>query len=271
MRATANTVLAINDLIRIPVQVCKATEQIDVRLNLAGPEGQKVSQRYVDADDTLIPADELQRGIFDGDDFKPVPKDAIDAINAATKIEEMAVSGQMPIADVPFDRVTGSYFLQSPTKGGSHKAYRLIYEALLADDLAITTKWTARSRQQLAVIYADADKGCMVMNTLTFADEQRAADAAILAPQSAEVADEQVGLARQLLSTMPEGAEALATDTDVAIAMKRDLIDKALAGETVSAPAQTAKKDTADNDLTALLAASVKTAKKPAAKKKVAA
>lgn len=258
MRATTNTVLALNDLIRIPVQICKATESTDVKLDSAGPSGAALKQVYIDTatGETIAHADIL-KGIRTGDEFTAIDADSLKAIDEQTRIDEMAVAGQMPVADIPFDRITGMHFLQSPTKGGSHKAYRLVYEALLADERAIVTKWTARSRQQLAVIYASERHGCLVLNTLTFAANLREPDGAILAPQQAEVSDEQVDMARVLLDAMPAGHEALEAETDEALALKRELVDRALAGEAIKAPAIKTKAQ-AEGDLTALLAASIK-------------
>lgn len=268
MKATANTTLALNDLIRVPVQVVKATESTDVKLDSAAPSGAALKQVYLDAaTDEPVAREDIQKGVRDGDTFRPIPKEALDAIDAQTKIEEMAVTGSLPIEDVPFDRVTGAHFLQSPTKGGSHKAYRLIYEALLAGERALVTKWTARSRQQLAVIFADGSKGCLMMNTLSFTADCREPDAAVLAPQQAEVQQEQIDMARQLIDAMPDGNEVLAAETDEAIALKRELVEEALAGKAIEAPAPKAVAETkAEADLTALLAASIKAAPKKKAK-----
>jgi len=126
---------------------------------------------------------------------------------------------------------------------------------------------TAHLDEVLAVIFADGSKGCLMMNTLSFTADCREPDAAVLAPQQAEVQQEQIDMARQLIDAMPDGNEVLAAETDEAIALKRELVEEALAGKAIEAPAPKAVAETkAEADLTALLAASKKAAPKKKAK-----
>ena len=258
MKATNNTILSLNDLIKIPIQICKGTESKDVKLDRAGPSGAPLKQLLVDSETgEQVETEEIQHGLRVGDDFHAIPAEAIDQINEATKLEEMRVNGSMPVEEVPFDRVTGFYYIQSPTKGGTHGAYRLVYEALLEDERALVTKWTARSRQKLAVIYADGARECLVMNTLEFASSVRDTDEALLAPQASEVDQEQVDMARALIDQMPDGSDCIATEEDEAIALKQKLVDDAVAGKAIKVKPKSKAKASASKDLTALLEASL--------------
>jgi DNA end-binding protein Ku len=258
MKATANTILAVNDLIKIPVGVCKGTESKDVKLDRGAPSGAPLKRIEVDSvTGEAVELSEIQHGLRIGDDFHPIPKEALKQIDEATKLEEMRVTGSMPVEEIPFDRVTGFYYIQSPTKGGTHQAYRLVYEALLEDETALTTKWTARSRQKLAVIYADGSRGCLVMNTLDFASNVRQADDALLAPQASKVEQAQVDLAREVIADMSSGVDALETEVDEAIALKQQLVDDAAAGKAITVEPTSVAATAANADLTALLEASL--------------
>jgi len=258
MKATNNTILALNDLIKIPIQICKGTESKDVKLDRAGPSGGALKQLLIDSvTGEQVETTEVQHGLRVGDDFHPIPAEALEQINEATKLDEMRVNGSLPVEEIPFDRVTGFYYIQSPTKGGAHQAYRLIYEALLEEERAITAKWTARSRQKLAVIYADGSRGCLVMNTLEFASCVRGTDDALIAPQQSEVNQDQVEMARAVIEQMPDGHDVLSTEVDEAIALKQKLVDDAIAGKTITVKPASAAKVTASQDLTALLEASL--------------
>lgn len=260
----------VKPLFAFPIQVCKATAaDADVKFVGAAPSGADYVVKYMDeATGEMFEYDQRLRGVKIGDEFKQIPDESIAEIEESTKIKTMVGLGHAPLRDVRAkygDRVTGVYFIQSP-KGGSPKAYRLTYEALLADEaagrpaMAIITKRSARTRQKLAFIYADADRGCLVMNEVTFTAAIREPDAMVLAPQQAQVEEKQVAMARQVIDGMPQGLDVLASEYDEAVPMKQALIDKAVEGEAIVAPVkpvvESIEEESLEDALTASLAVS---------------
>jgi non-homologous end joining protein Ku len=254
-------------LFAVPVQVCKASDsQADVKLDNAAPSGSTYSTQYVDdgTGEVFDFADRI-KGVRVGDEFKPIDAESLSAIDEATKLDTMYVLGRVERDSLPWDRVTGRYLLQSPAKGGSPKAFRLVYEALVGTPkkgkvaakpaMALVAKRTATSRQKLVAIYAD-DAGALVMVELLFAAQVKAADDAVTAHMLASVDEAMVAKARAVVEGLADGSEALAAEVDEAVAMKQELVDQAVAGMTIEAPKKAAPK-AVESDLEAMLAASI--------------
>jgi non-homologous end joining protein Ku len=257
----------VRPLLYFPIQVCKATDDREVKFDIAAPSGAPRKQVYTDESSGEVVEDAAcLRGVKVGDVFNPIDPEAIAKINEATKIDTMIVIGTVDFTSIPWDRSTGTYFVQSPAKGGAPKIYRLIYEALLPVKAkkgtpavaakALVTKRTARSRQKLCVIYADPAKECLMLQELRFASTLREPDEQVKAPMLAQVEEAQIEKARSVIAGLGDGAVAIDNEVDDAVALKADLIEQALAGETLSVPtpiAQTAASD----DLSAMLEASL--------------
>lgn len=256
----------VTPLFYFPVQVCAAVEAKEVKFDIAGPSGAPRKQAFLDSGTgELIGDDECLRGVRIGDEFKPIEQEAIDAIKEATEIRMMMALGTVDFDQIPWDRSTGTYFIQSPAKGGLPKSYRILYEALLPvmkgktvqrKAKAIVTKRTARSRQKLCVIYADPTRGCLMMQELRFASALREPDEQVLAPQTAAVEDKQVEMARQVVDGLGDGFAAIETEVDEAMSLRQELIEQAVAGETIHVPTPVAES-AATTDLTAMLEASL--------------
>lgn len=258
----------VKPLFAFPIQVCKATEAgADQQFQAAAPSGAEYDVKYVDkATGETFEYDQRLRGVrLSEDDFRAIPADSIAEIDEATKIKTMVALGHAPLRDVRSkygDRVTGVYFIQSP-KGGSPKAYRLTYEALRGDEaagrpaMALVTKRTARSRQKLCFIYSDEDRGCLVMNEVTFAAALREPDAMVLAPQQATVEQKQIDMARQVIDAMPDGLPVLDDEHDEAVPMRKSLIEKAVDGEAIIAPVKPVVESIEEESLEDALTASL--------------
>jgi non-homologous end joining protein Ku len=257
----------VKPLFAFPIQVCKATDDKEATFDIAGPSGAPRKQQYIDSGTgEVITDDDCQRGVRIGNEFKPIPADAIEKIEEATKVKTMVALGQIPVSDIPWERTTAVYFVQSPAKGGSPKSYRLVYEALKAKRgkkgvpgepaRAIVTKRTPRSRQVLAAIYADESLGCLMMVQLRYANSLKAPDEQVLAPQLAQVEEKQIDMARKVIANLPDGAAALENEQDEALPLRAELIEQALAGIEVTAPTPVAETAAA-TDLTAMLEASL--------------
>lgn len=254
------------------VQVCKATESANsVSFDNAAPSGAGYVTQYVDegTGEVFEWGDRL-RGVKVGEEFAPIDPEAITAIDEATKLNTMFALGTVDVDDALAkygDRVCGVHYLQSPAKGGSPKAYRLTYEALAEQKSgkkvtrkaqAIVTKRTARSRQKLGLILADEARKCLTLLEVEFAAKMREPDDLILAPQTAEITDEQVAMAVKMIGTLPDGDLAIENEVDEAISLRQELIEKAVAGEAVAPPEKgAATADSSDDALMAALEASI--------------
>jgi non-homologous end joining protein Ku len=261
----------VKPLFAFPVQVCKATDDAgEVKFENAAPSGAGYKTQYVDeATGEVFDYADRKRGIRVGEDFHEIDAEAIAAIDEATKITTMVAIGKIDLDEAMTkyaDRIAGVHFIQSPAKNGSPMAYRLTYEALreqktgkkvVQKTQAIVTKRTARSRQKLALIYADESRECLVMVELHFAAKMREPDAQVLAPQTAAVDAEKVEMARTVIGRMPEGAVVVESEVDEALALRQQLVEAAIAGEVVTAPTKIADNATGDDALAAALLASI--------------
>lgn len=271
--ATDEVTNEVKPLFSFPVQLCKATDDGgDVRWDNATPSGAPTAGllRLDPVTGEAFGTDEVRKGVFVGDEFREVPAENIDAIAEATKVKTMVVTDRIDLTEAwaKFGcRVVGNYFVQSPAKGGSPKAYRLTYEALRevkkgktvkTPARAIIVKRTAKSRQQLGFIYADEATGCLRFIRVGFAAQQREPDEQILAPQTAEVDEAQIAKARQMIDQFPgNGANVLDTEVDEAVALRAELVQKAVDGEVVVAPPKPVAEKAESDDLMAALEASI--------------
>lgn len=235
-------------LFAFPIQVCKGTDDSDILFDIAAPSGAPRTQQYIDSA-TGEPCEDAdcQRGVRVGNEFHAISPEQIAEIAKATKIETMTALGVIDFEQIPFDRATGTYFLQSPPKGGVPKAYRILYEALSPvmsasgktvqrPAKALVTKRTARSRQKLCIIYADTSLECLVLIELRFASQLRKPDLDVLAPLQAQVEQAQIDVARQVIDGLGDGLDAIETANDEVLTLREDLIEKAMLGDALDAP-----------------------------------
>jgi non-homologous end joining protein Ku len=245
---TKDEIGQIKPLFAFPIQICKAVDEKEVKFDIAAPSGAPRKQQYVDsATGEVCTDDQCQRGIRVGDEFRPIAQEQIDQIDQATKLDTLIVVGSVPVDEIPFDRATGTYFLQSPVKGGSPKAYRLVYEALSAGKRALVTKRTARTRQKLCLIYADDAQKCLMLVEVRFAAQLRQPDEQVLAPQLATVEQAQIDKALQVIENLGDGLVALNEEADAAVSMRQGLIEQALNGDELSIPVPVASTIEADS------------------------
>lgn len=256
----------VKPLFSFPVQICKATEsKEEAKIDNAAPSGGSYRTQYVDeVTGEVFEWDDRLRGVRNDETFKAIEPDAIKQIEEATKTKMMVGLGQLPLAEARAkygERITGSYFVQAPKTGNAAPAYRLLYEGLLPirkgkkverEALCLVTMRTARTRQQLMLIYSDEDAGCLKALSVEFAERMREPDPQVLAPQTAAVTEQQIEAVRKVLAGLPDGAEALDTKTDELPPLRQELIDQAVAGKAVKAPTPIAETAETDNLMAAL-------------------
>lgn len=255
MKAIANTTIRLG-LINLPVGVCKATGELDdVSFKLGGPNGESLSQVYViEGTDKQVERDDMTRTI----DGHIIDKDALEAIKENTKLPDLTI---LKVEDRErwqreMHRCTGQYFLQSTKKTGNVNAYKLFADALKETGKVAVTKWTARSRQNLMVIWTD-DDGVLRGSTMSFACDARTPDENVRAHLAGTYTEAEMDMAKQLLSALASSdADPLEMETDEAVSMRHELVQKAMQGETITTVA-TAEQPAKNAALADALAASL--------------
>lgn len=251
-------------LFGFPVQICKATEDRKNPLQVAAPSGAPREQIYRDtATGEIVSDDECLRGTFVGDEFKAIPTEAITEAKGQ-KSNLIVAEGKVPLSSIDFTLSDGTYFVQVPAKGGSAKAYRLTYESLLPqrdakgkvtrEARALVAKRTARTNEKLVVIYADEDQQCLKLVQLLYNGALREPDQQVLSHLTAHVEQKQIDVAVQVIDSLPDATEFIATAKDDNAERIEALIEKAIAGESIVAPEPIAATVESDDLEAALLA-----------------
>ncbi len=196
-----------------------------------------------------------------GGKYRPLPKDALKAINLACAIDGIEIQGFIPVADVPFERVEGCYYL-APAKGMGAAAAKPL--ALLRDALALSGragygKLTFRptsglARQHAFVVYPKF--GGLLLDTVAFAEDfaQTAEVGEVLAGVAAE--EKHVAMATTLIESLSATVADLDALVDDARERRAELVEKAVNGEVIEVPEKAAPAEPSI-DLEAALTASL--------------
>jgi DNA end-binding protein Ku len=265
-----NTTLQVGATIFIPVAVKKIAAKKDVALENATRAGNRVAMPKIDSvTGEKITSEDVVKGVWDGDTFKPIPAEAIEAIEDATKIETFVITEFIPLASIPWERVQESYFLapQRESKGpAGAKAMALLHRGLAKSKSAGVLKIAFKSRQQLAIVYAQG--GGLYLSTMVWAEDWAQADEANMLADVA-VEKNQAAMVVTLIEalTAPDAQVALDSKSDDLRPLRAALITEALAGKPVKkgkAKAAAPVQDGMEAALEASLAAAL-AAKQPAA------
>lgn len=248
-------------LFSFPVKVCKAVNEkaTKPKLDTAAPSGSEIEVKRLDpATGEYFPFEQIIHGKRSGDTFRTIPEEALTAIAERQKPQKdvMIAEGKIPAGDIPRRRITGTFYLQPEDGAGS--AYRLAYEALLAEGAAVVTYYTnSRGTCRLATIYASEELECLCLVTIAYAGCEATPDDAVRAHLAAKVDAKQIKMARQILRNLGDGRTLLAEATDKAGEEQKALLEQAMAGEKISVPATPEVEVAATSDLNALLEASI--------------
>jgi len=252
-------------LVTIPVKLYSTGESaVGIQLNMLHKKcGSRLKQQYIcPTDNEVVGRDEMIKGyeyakgqyvLFTEEELKALTPEATNAV----EITEF----------VPLDQVDPIYYEKAtylgPDRGGD-RPYRLLSEAMRKTGRAALARYAARGKDYL-VLLRPYEEG-LLMQQLRYADELRSFSEVPLAP--AEVKEPELRLAVQLI-------EQIATDTfqpesyeDHVRQRTRDLIEKKVEGQDITATPQEAPKAQIIDLMEALkasLAASVKTDAKAAA------
>lgn len=252
-------------LLSIPVALRKIKATEDVQIGTASLAGNPVKMPKVDGvTGEALEAEDIQKGVWDGETFKPIPADALEQMAEATKIEVYEINEFIPLADVPWERVDGTYFLAPQKAKGAGpaagaKAMALLHRGMVKTKTAGVMKIMLRTRQYLAVLYPKGDG--LYVSILTWSEDWKQADEANVlegVAVEAKTVEMAVGLIEAL--TVTDAVAALDSKTDDVRAERSKLVEAALAGKAMKAKPR--KKAAAEESgLEQLLAQSLTLAK----------
>jgi Ku protein len=256
-------------LVSAPVRLKKVSESKATELKTASPEGNPLARVYLDGvTGEVVENGDLRKGLFEADGFHEISQDALTAIDEATKLEVIEVTGFIPLADVPFERAISAYFLAPGGKGGpiAAKPLALLRDTLRKYKVAGFGKVTLRTKSYPFVVYEH--EGGLLVNTLVWADEFQQVHEAAESLEGVQTPKATVELAGQLVKALTTTVADLDALKDDRREKREKLIAAALAGKPVtSVPTAVLQADT--TDLEAALAASLAASEKKRAKVKV--
>lgn len=252
---------------QIPVALKKVRSKSDVTLDSASLDGNPVKEIKTDlATGEKLEPHEIQKGVFrikpnkqkreTWSDFQPISPVDLDAIAAATNIDHFVIDHFVPLKEVPFERVTDAYFL-APVEGMTPKPLVLLARTLRKTKKAGVLKIVRATRQHLAVVY-EKDGG-LILNTLAFANDCGALREAREALQAmpVKIAPGEQELAVTLVETLSADAAIIDSFEDDMVALRADLVERALAGKPVEAPTRRKRVEAPDDGLEDRLRASL--------------
>lgn len=265
---------------RLPVVVKAASESKEAKIDRAAPDGEHrlcridvpdpgpeaetihVEPVRRDKKGKIVQAQydgEPRRGVWQGDSFHEIAPEQLQAIEDATQMEAIEIQDFVRVKDVPWERVTGAYFLAAP-EGFPAWPLAVIAKALRKRRAAGVTRIVLRSggRQRLAVVHAV--NGGLMVNTLHYAAEFRSTEHEITLDDTGVVPG-MVGVAEEMIESRIVEVEKLDEFSDEIAARKAALIADAVAGKPIKPTAKTKAEPTVTGDrLMESLRASVKQA-----------
>lgn len=154
-------------------------------------------------------------------------------IEENTQLNEMNVIAFIRREQVPREMIQGSYWIGINGPGGG-RALKLIHGASKKTGRVAVVKWVKKTRQAYGVLVPHRS-GVLIALELAWADTWRDPDERILTPyQQAEVTEEEIETAGQLITAMGDSRVILEEMEDDAVVLRRELVRAARAGEDVS-------------------------------------
>jgi DNA end-binding protein Ku len=184
-------------LVNVPVKLFSATSPKNVRFNqLNAKTGARIKQKRVDAStgeevayEDIVKGYELapERYVL----IEPEELDALDP-KATHTIDVEAFVNQDEIDPIFYD---SSYYL-APATGGA-RPYRLLLEALAAENKVAIARVVLRSKQQLCALRAAGD--VIALSTMLWGDEVNSPDSLDGLEGAEPASDKELKMARQLI------------------------------------------------------------------------
>jgi DNA end-binding protein Ku len=245
-------------LVSIPVKLYSATEEKDISFHqVRRSDGSRIRyKRVAEADGEEVAYGDIAKGyqldngeivVLTDEDFADLPLPSKQTVEVLQFV---------PLEEVDPIYFARSYYLE-PEKSGV-KPYLLLREALERSDRVAVTKVAIRSREQLATLRVR--DGVIVMETMIWPDEVRAADFAFL-DEDVELRGAELKMADSLVESMSGDFDPGDYSDNYREALQEVIDAKAAGREVVEAPAATGTEGGAVVDLMAALRASVEQAK----------
>lgn len=219
-------------LVTIPVKLYSTGEAAaGIQLNMLHSKcGTRLKQQYVcPTDDEIVGREEMVKGyeyakgqyvLFSEEELKALNREATNTIEIAEFV---------PIEEVDPIYFEKSYYL-GPDKGGE-RPYRLLAEAMKTTSRAALARYAARGKDYLVLI-RPFEEG-LIMQQLRYHDELRSFSEVPIAP--AEVREPELKLAIQIIDQIATDRFDPAAYEDQVRKQTRELIDKKVAGQEITA------------------------------------
>jgi DNA end-binding protein Ku len=195
-------------LVTVPIRVVSATEDHSVRfhqIHLDDMSRVRV-RKYCEIEDREVAADEIGKGYqLTKDTVIPVLDEELRQMPLPTA-KAIDIHAFMPASSIDPIRIGDGYYLQ-PDGQVAAKPYKLLRQALERSSKVAVAKYAWSGRERLGLLRVRDD--VIVLHQMLWPDEIR--NPAELAPAAAEVTDEEIAEAEQLIDRLTrddlEGAE----------------------------------------------------------------
>lgn len=256
MKSVQNTSLNVG-LLNAPVKIYAAgSKEAEVKFNYCGPKGEPVEQVYrIKGTDEVVARDNLQKA-FDG---RMIDKAALAKAEEASCVDEdgndlkqIKVESFIPLKDIPFERVTGLYYIGPNLKAGTAESFEYFVKGLEKKKAAAIAKVVLRSRQKIFALYVE--DGVLHAVALAFKANINLREDSELR-QDVKLDKAVLDMMGNLIDAQMADASALDEIEDTYVARKRELAEAAATGKAVEVPEAQESKG---GNLLEELAASVK-------------
>lgn len=198
--------------------------------------------------------DDVTKGVFvdgeTGPEFRAIPTDEMEALKLSGQLERVELQEFIDYRTVPTDRLNGSYYVQCDP--GFAKPLGTLMAAMRKSSKAAVVRFALRDRHRLGVLRVRKVEGggsVLLLNIVTFAAQWVEPDARVLEAGAAmgKVSDGAVDAAMNLMTELTDvnGSKILQTATDAYPEDLNKLIERAVAGEFLAAPAEASPDTTA--------------------------
>jgi DNA end-binding protein Ku len=243
-------------LVNVPVRLYSATENHDVQFRQVHREdgGRIKYKRTCSIDGEEVSYDDIAKGYETEDGDMVVLTDEDFADLPSTSSKEIGVTKFVPADQIDPMWLDKSYYLE-PDKSAT-KPYILLRDALEKEKRMAIVTVSIRTRMTMAVLRVR--DGVIVMQTMLWPDEIRAADFATVTEETAS--KQEMDMAKMLIDQLAGDYEPSEYEDDYAIAVK-ELVRAKVEGGEVRVTAAEPEESGEVVDLLAALARSVEKAK----------
>lgn len=218
-------------LVSVPCKLYTASDSSSgISFNMIDPEsGSRVKYQYIRASDgEVVERSSLVKGYeFAKDRYVTFSDEELKALEAKSD-NSIDIEEFVPREAVGREYIDKVYYL-GPDKGGD-RAYRLLSRAMRETGLSALGRYAARGKQYL-VLLTPKDEG-VIMEQLRYADEIRSFEEVPIG--DAEVKDQELELAKQLIGQIASESFEPAKYTDQVRDRVLELIQKKVEGEDIT-------------------------------------